>query len=449
MNARAWILALSFFAVAASPSLAAADDARQERAFKLVREAKKHIRNSRKHTRNSRMAGENQGKENEKAIIKLEEATRLLEREVEDHPDQPSLLEELQNTAAMLFWCHKMAPVSTERKEAFDKRVKEEDAKIHEEAKKEGAGSEEDLARAFESRASLAFEKARDYEKAARAGDVDRRVEVMTRYFQIADRYSATRVAIKANKESLRLQKEISTGPGEIVEKAQGDARKFRRVASRYLAAREKLVCDGCRGRGKIPCRPCKGKGWKLRYYSNGHVDWPLCKRCRRCNPTGQKPALGSPEPRNGPDAGVQVCNETHCTYGLKYRPMRTLFWELVDRTEFERRQVKLEKMPEKAFLETLAAVMNPRTDEETLKKALAQASRFVSLDEELLLEAMKDIAEVHAHTLKPFNGKPRSKIAKSGRVTATFQIYKPKSSFEEEILFVWSNKKWWFKKAE
>ncbi|MDF1665924.1 MAG: hypothetical protein P1V97_29480, partial [Planctomycetota bacterium] len=52
-----------------------ADDARQKRAFELIRDAKKHIRKSRE-------TGANQGKENELAIIRLEEAVLLLEKEV-------------------------------------------------------------------------------------------------------------------------------------------------------------------------------------------------------------------------------------------------------------------------------------------------------------------------------------------------------------------------------
>lgn len=440
MKSRPWILVLSLALIAGPPALVLADDARQERAFELIRKAKRHIRDSRKE-------GMDKFKENEKAIIYLEEAAKLLEKEVEADPENQSMLEVLQDTAAMLFWCHKMAPISMERKEAFNKKIKEEDAKIEEEAKKEGATSKEDVVKVLESKASLAYESARDYEKAARNGKEDRRFEIMTRYFQIADRYSATRVAIQANKESLRMQREIFAGnSAQIKEKAQGDFGKLKKIVSTYASARKKLLCSECDGRIKIPCKVCKGQGWKFRRYGTGRVDWPLSKACRRCNPTGLPP-MGSPEPRNGPNAGVQICKKTYCTYGLNYRHMRTLFWEMVDRPEFNRRQVKLKKMPEQAFLETLAAVMNPLTDEETLEVALTKASRFVVLDKELLLESMKEIAKIHDHTLKPFNA-VKKKLEKSGRVKLTFKVYKPKSAFDEEIIFVWENDEWWVKQA-
>lgn len=420
-----------------------ADDARQKRAFELIREAKKHIRKSRE-------SGADQGSENEKAIVRLEEAVALLEKEVEADPSNNSMMEVLQDAAALLFWCHKMAPVSTERKEKFEKKIEEEEKKVEKKAIQQGESSSKAAKKKRrESRAKGAYKRAKDYERSLReSSKEDRRFEIMARYFQIADQFSDTQTAINANKDSLRIQKEIFGGQSITLKKgkAKGDKRSLQKTARVILAARKGMRCSQCEGKIVIPCKKCKGRAWKLRTYNGRRIDWAASKPCRACNPGGKRPRGGT-EPRNDPGAGTQTCKKSFCRFGIETRAFTRLFWTYKSPKYRKGIQARLKGIPEAMFMEAIIVTLNPAA-EASKETVLAKIAKDLNLDQSLLEEAAADACKGRETWMDPFNSY-KFKVDVSGRIDATFLIYKPKRSINEEMLFDFANGKWFFKDKE
>jgi hypothetical protein len=416
-----------------------ADEARQKRAFELIRDAKKHIRNS-------RQSGFDSGKENEKAIILLEEAVGLLEKEVEADESNNSMLASLQDAAALLFWCHKMAPISTERKETFEKKISEEEKKVEKKAIAKGASADQTaVVKRRNSRAENAYSNAKDYETSMRQGSAtDRRFEIMARYFQIADQYSDTKVAIDANKASLRIQKEIFGGTSIVIKaKGKGDKKALEKVARVVMAARKKLNCLLCKGKIVIACRKCKGRGWKFRYYGGRKIDWGSSRPCRTCNPTGKTPR-GSPEPRNGPNAGLQKCRKSFCRFGLEQRSIKKLFWTLRTTKYRQRTQALLKGIPADMFIEAVIVCLNPSASEHK-DSVLDKLAKELSLDRTLIEESAVEAIKGREEWTRMFNSS-KHKVFADGRVDVTLLIYKPKRSISEEMNFVWADGGWFFK---
>ncbi|MDF1666860.1 MAG: hypothetical protein P1V97_34240, partial [Planctomycetota bacterium] len=363
-----------------------------------------------------------------------------------------SMIEVLQDAAALLFWCHKMAPISTERKEKFEKKIVEEEKKVEKKAIQEGGSSSKAAKqKRREGRAKDAFKRAKDYESSLRESSKDdRRFEIMARYFQIADRFSDTQTAISANKASLRIQKEIFGGQSATLKKAaaKGDKRSLEKVARVVMAARKSMRCSQCEGKIVIPCKKCKGRAWKLRSYgsSTRRIDWAASKPCRSCNPGGKRPRGGT-EPRNDAGAGTQVCKKSFCRFGLETRSFKRLFWTYKSAKYRKGIVARLKGINEDLFMEAIIVTLNPAA-EDSKESVLAKLAKDMNLDQSLIEEAASSACKGRETWLDPFNSY-KFKVHASGRVDATFLIYKPKRSINEELLFDFAEGKWVFKESK
>ena len=442
-------IALALIIAIASPTLASrADDAPEEKAPatpKTEPSTEELIATAKRAMAVVQQPGASTAQQNESAITALEAAARQLAASLKESPDSAPLRQRQLDVDALLYWCHKMAPISARRSAAFQKQEARRAKQQRRRGKNTLPGSEPTSPASL---AEAALEATKAYEKGA-APEQDRKLECLTRYFEIASRYPGTPSGAEANQATLRLQRALAEAESPSEPRPAGALARLGPVIKRYVSARKSLLCKRCDGSWRIACRKCKGKKWKLRpdHTKRGGINWEASTPCPSCNKKALRPLKAyrrkkqSSTPRDELNAGTTLCGYSNCRFGFDLRRAKVVLYDLQGPAVRTRLREALGSLPEEELVAAQMVLINPACESgrEAHFKELADRT---GRDASFMVEALAPLVRQRRYLTTVFD---RLTSAQNGEAL-TLKLFKKGSRTpiaEETRRFRWVADSW------